>query len=190
MKPRHDTYPVEVGKAPSLILSNFLIGYPAVTPLQVKYHQPTTLGESSSIEAEYYVSIPPEFPHKEFEEKVSAAAVENAKRAGCEASLSVVYEEEPFQQDAKSVLVRATTNVFQKLTGFEPVVEWLPYPVSGKILTSSGFAKDVMVLGPGDWTMTNAQDEKSTLIEAFRASEILAEIPYEVASLVETVHMG
>jgi hypothetical protein len=188
VKPRHDIYPVEVGKAPPMTLSNFLIGCPTMTPVRLEFHPPLVFGESSSIEAEYYVCIPPEFSHKEFEEKVSAVTTEVAKHYGCKASVSIIYEEEPFREDAKSVLVRATINVFQKLTDFEPVIEWLPYPVSGKDLISSGFARDLIVVGPGDWTMASPQDEKKTIMEAFRASDILAEIPYGIVSLTETLH--
>jgi hypothetical protein len=185
MRPKHELYPVEVGKAPPMMLSNFLIGYPTVTPLQVEYHQPYMFGEHSSIEAEYYVCIPPGFPYKDFEEKLSSVGNEVAEGSGCEASLSVIYEEEPFREDAQSVIVRAASSAFQKLTGFEPIFEWLPYPVSAKDLISSGFAKDVVVFGPGDWTFSEAHDEKAMIAEALRASEILAEIPYEVASLQE-----
>jgi acetylornithine deacetylase/succinyl-diaminopimelate desuccinylase-like protein len=185
MKPKHDIYPVEVGKAPPMMLSNFLIGYPIMTPLRLEYHQPYAFGERSSIETEYYVSTPPEISHKEIEEKFSSSAKEIAKRIGCEATVTVAYREEPFRGDAKSAIVRATSSTFQKLTGFEPVFEWLPYPVSAKDLTSSGFAKDVMVLGPGDWAFSTSQDEKSIITEAMRASEILAQIPFEVALLEE-----
>jgi acetylornithine deacetylase/succinyl-diaminopimelate desuccinylase-like protein len=143
------------------------------------------LGERSSLEIEYYVSIPPEFPCKEFMEKLSIMAKEIAKNAGCEATVSKVYEEEPFREDAQSLIVRATSSAFQKLTGFEPVFEWLPYPVSAKELASSKFARDVLALGSGDWTMSTANDEKTTIANAIRASEVLAEIPYEIASLEE-----
>jgi acetylornithine deacetylase/succinyl-diaminopimelate desuccinylase-like protein len=185
MKPKHTIYPVEVGKAPPMTLSSFLIGYPTMTPLRVEYHQPYLFGEQSSIEAEYYVCIPPEFLCKVFKEKLTVTVDEIARSSGCEATASVVYEEEPFREDARSVIVKATSSTFLRLTGFEPIFEWLPYPVSAKDLKSSGFANDIVVLGPGDWTMSTAQDEKTVIAEALRASEIFAEIPYEAALLQE-----
>ncbi len=188
MKPRHDIYPVEVGKAPPMILSSFLLGYPTMTPLQVEYHQPYSIGEHSSIEAEYYVSLPPEFPYREFEDKLPVTLKEIVKGTGCDASVEVVYEEEPFREDAQSVIVKATSNAFLKLTGFEPIFEWLPYPASAKDLTSNGFAKDIVALGPGDWTLSSAQSEKAIIAEALRASEILASVPYEVSLLSENPH--
>jgi hypothetical protein len=160
MKPRHSIYPVEVGKAPPVTLSSFLIGYPTMTPLKVEYHQPYLFGEQSCIETEYYVCIPPEFLCKEFEEKLTVLVNEIARSSGCEATVSVVYEEEPFREDAQSVIIKATSSTFLKLTGFEPIFEWLPYPVSAKDLTSSGFAEDVVVLGPGDWTFSDAQEKR------------------------------
>jgi acetylornithine deacetylase/succinyl-diaminopimelate desuccinylase-like protein len=185
MKPRHDIYPVEVGKAPPMTLSSFLIAYPTETPLRVEFHQPYSLGERNSIEAEYYVSLPPEFHYQEFEEKLPSLIREIGKATRCETSVEVVYEEKPFREDPKSVIVKATSNAFLKLTGFEPIFEWLPYPISAKDLTSSGFARDVVALGPGDWTFTSAQDEKTVIAESIRISEILAEIPYEVTLLQE-----
>jgi hypothetical protein len=179
MRPRHDIYPVEVGKAPPMILSNFLIGYPTLTPMQIKYQQPYLFGERNAIEVEYYVCIPPEFSNKDIEERFSRTAKEIAKRAGCEVTASVTYEEEHFRGNPKSAIVRATCSSFKKLTRFEPVFEWLPYPVSAKDLTSSGFAKDIMVLGPGDWALSSSQDDKTIIAEALHASEIFAEIPFE-----------
>jgi acetylornithine deacetylase/succinyl-diaminopimelate desuccinylase-like protein len=185
MKPRHDIYPVEVGKAPPMILSSFLLGYPTMTPLQVEYQQPYSIGERSGIEAEYYVSLPPEFPYKEFEDMLSVTLKEIAKDTGCDTLVEVVYREEPFREDPQSVIVKATSNAFVKLTGFEPIFEWLPYPVSAKGLTSGGSAKDVVVVGPGDWTLSSAQSEKTIIAEALRASKILANIPYEASLLPE-----
>ena len=181
MKPKHDIYPVEVGKAPPMMLSNFLIGYPTMTPVWLKYQQPYMFGERNSIEVEYYICIPPESSIKEMEDRLQGTAKETAKRVGCGVEVSMTYEEEPFREDAKSAIVRATCNAFKKLTRFEPVFEWLPYPVSANNLTSSGFAKDIMVLGPGDWTFSSTQDDKTIIAEALHASEIFAEIPFEGA---------
>lgn len=188
MKPRHNTYPVEVGKAPPMILSSFLIGYPTMTPLRVEFDQPCSIGERSSIEAEYYVSLPPEFQYKELEQKIQIALKESGKGTGCEASVEVIYEEKPFREDPQSVIVKATSNAFLKLTRFEPIFEWLPYPVSAKDLVSSRFAMDVVVIGPGDWTFSSTQSEKTIIAEALRASEILASVPYEVSLLSENPH--
>lgn len=185
MKPKHDIYPVEVGRAPPIMLSNFMIGYPTMTPLQVEYVQPHLFGENSSIETEYYVCVPPEFSYKDFESKLSSVLEEVARGSGCEASVDVIYEEQPFREDPQSVIVNATSSAFLRLTGFEPVFEWLPHPVSANDLISSGFAKDIMVLGPGDWTLSSTQDEKTIIAEVLRAAEILETIPYEAALLQE-----
>jgi hypothetical protein len=188
MKPRHDIYPVEVGKAPPMTLSSFLIGYPTATPLRVEFHQPYSLGERNSIEAEYYVSLPPEFHYEELEEKLPSVLREIGKGTRCETSVELVYGEKPFREDSESVIVKATSNTFLKLTGFEPIFEWLPYPVSAKDLVSSRFAKDVVVVGPGDWTFSSAQSEKTIVAEALRASDILANVPYQVSLLPENPH--
>jgi acetylornithine deacetylase/succinyl-diaminopimelate desuccinylase-like protein len=188
MKPKHDIYPVEVGKAPPMTLSSFLLGYPNMIPMRVEFDQPCSIGERSSIEAEYYVSLPPEFQYKEFEEKLPMVLKESSKDTRCDSSVEVIYEEKPFREDPQSVIVKAISNAFVKLTGFEPIFEWLPYPVSAKDLVSSGFATDVVVIGPGDWTFSSAQSEKTIIAEALRASEILASVPYEVSLLSENPH--
>jgi hypothetical protein len=171
-----------------MILSSFLIGYPTVTPLRVEFDQPCSIGERSSIQAEYYVSLPPEFEYKELEEKLPIELKESGKNTGCEAVVEVVYEEKPFREDPQSVIVKATSNTFLKLTGFEPIFEWLPYPVSAKDLVSSRFANDVVVIGPGDWTSSSSQTEKTIIAEALRTSQILSNIPYEVSLLPENPH--
>nr|MDO8134245.1 peptidase dimerization domain-containing protein [Candidatus Njordarchaeum guaymaensis] len=185
VKPQHDKYPIEVGKTPPLILSRFLVGYLTMTPMRIKHEQHGTMGGRSCIEVDYYVSTPPEFSFKDFKEKLNEAIVRVTQTTGCKASIEDMLEEEPFREDPHSVIVTATSKALLKLTAFEPVFEWLPFPVSAGELKSSGFARDVLAFGPGDWTLSGGQGEKNSTREALLASEVLAQIPHEIASLEE-----
>jgi len=190
MRPKHSIYPVEVGEAPPLILSRFLLGYPTMTPTHIKATEPAIIGESIPVEIEYYASTPPEFSHTDFKDRLSSVVVEVAKGSGCEASIEDVFEEEPFREDSHSPIVAALSQAFLKSTGFEPIFEWLPFPISARELKSTGFAKDVVAFGPGDLTLTNGQNELGIVGEAFRASRILARIPCEVAALEDRQESG
>nr|MDO8099007.1 M20 family metallopeptidase [Candidatus Njordarchaeota archaeon] len=183
VKPRHDKYPVEVGKTSSLILSHFLVGYLTMTPMSIRYERQGTMGGVSCIEVDYYVSTPPEFSSKNFQEKLNKALVHVTETTGCKVSIEDVLEEEPFREDPHSVIVTATSKALLKLTGFEPVFEWLPFPVSAGELKASNFARDVVAFGPGDCSLSGWQGEKSMVKDALVASEILGQTPYEVAVL-------
>jgi acetylornithine deacetylase/succinyl-diaminopimelate desuccinylase-like protein len=185
VRPHHDKYPVEVGKATPLILSRFLVGFPTMTPTCVRCEQENTSGGSSRIEVDYYVSTPPEFSSKNFKDKLNKTLIHVAETTGCKASIEAMLEEEPFRENPHSIIVTATSDVMKRLTGFEPVFEWLPFPISAAELKSSGFARDVIAFGPGDPTLSAKQDEKNMVREALLASEVLAQIPQRVATLEE-----
>jgi acetylornithine deacetylase/succinyl-diaminopimelate desuccinylase-like protein len=114
-----------------------------------------------------------------------AMAKEVEKSSGCQISIDETYVEEPFREDPSSLLVGAISGAVLKISGFEPIFEWLPFPVSTRELKTSGFASDVVAFGPGDWAPITTPNEKSIVSEILQASRILASIPHEATILDE-----
>jgi acetylornithine deacetylase/succinyl-diaminopimelate desuccinylase-like protein len=183
MEPRHAIYPVEYGRAPPAITSNFLIGYPTISTSLVRSDPKSTEVDRSIIESSHYVSLPPEFSYRELMTRLIAVAERVGKTGGCQLSIDETYVEEPFREDPNSPLLEAISNAVLKTSGFEPVFEWLPFPVSARELKGSGFARDVVVFGPGDWAPAAIPNEKEIVTEILQASKILVDIPNELAHL-------
>ncbi|WXG43471.1 MAG: hypothetical protein WED04_05440 [Promethearchaeati archaeon SRVP18_Atabeyarchaeia-1] len=185
MKPRHHLYPVEYGKAPSATIANFLIGYPSIATTRVASDLSGVDEGVSSIASYSYVTLPPECSHKELMGEFRHVAERVGKNSGCQLSVEDEFVEQPFREDARSFVVNAISEAFLKVSGFEPIFEWLPFPVSARDLKESGFATDVVVFGPGDWTTIRPPNEKDIVAEIIEAAEVLAKIPYEAADMKE-----
>ena len=183
--PRHAIYPVEFGKAPAATTSNFLIGYPTMATEQVRSDERSTDGDRCSVESYHYVSLPPNFSHQELLKKLNATAKDVEKSSGCQLSIDEICSEESFREDPHSLVVEAICNAVVKTSGFEPIFEWLPFPVSAKELKVSHFASDVVAFGPGDWAPANTPNERGIVTEILQASRILARVPYEMAAFEE-----
>ena len=169
MWPSHPIYPLSPKKAPPDLVTVFALGTSTVIPVNIRSEDLYGL-ITDELEIEFYVSLSPE-QNESGVQRIQEEMIDGLQGFKFEWEIPFFFPPLKFSNDSKVIKVLQAS--YKNILGHDPYYEWFPWPTAASILSQKVKRKDLVIFGPGNFTLVGRPNESGSIDQVLQASKIL-----------------